>query len=179
MDHSGKRKGAWRTEALRGKCGHCSTLMNLTVVRGTESEGIERWLIALLGGKRVTVKMADIGPSGDLNTEVAQRETTTAMLLKGTNKAMIEARNLNHSHAAPWCGIGSSNAWRTRQRSTQYADAISVHIGHVALVSPVLTMADRVTDHVGLSVVSQNSPDKFAWRELREHIRVCRQQRAF
>ena len=54
----------------------------------------------------MNVKMADIGPSGDLNTEVEQRETTTAMPLKGSddlpNKAMIEAHNPNHLHAAPW-----------------------------------------------------------------------------
>ena len=36
----------------------------------------ERWLIALPGGKRVNVKMSNIKPDGDLDTEIVQREDT-------------------------------------------------------------------------------------------------------
>ena len=72
----------------------------------------ERWLIALLGGRRVNVKMSNIKPAGDLDTEVVQREDTSAVPLRGpedpSSRAMIEAHNLTHLPAAPWCEISVS-----------------------------------------------------------------------
>ena len=35
----------------------------------------ERWLIALLGGRRVSVKMSNIELAGDLDAEIVQRES--------------------------------------------------------------------------------------------------------
>ena len=43
----------------------------------------ERWLIALPGGRRVNVKMSNINPAGDLDTEIVQREATGAVPLRG------------------------------------------------------------------------------------------------
>ena len=55
----------------------------------------ERWLIALPGGRRVNVKMSNIKPAGDLDTEIVQREDTSAVPLRGPedppSRAMIEA----------------------------------------------------------------------------------------
>ena len=69
----------------------------------------ERWLIALLGGRRVNVKMSNIKPAGDLDTEIVKGEDTSAVPLKGPedppSRAMIEAHNLTHLPAALWCEI--------------------------------------------------------------------------
>ena len=58
----------------------------------------ERWLIALPGGKRVNVKMSNIKPAGDLDTEIVQREDTSAVPLRGPedppSRVMIEVINL-------------------------------------------------------------------------------------
>ena len=67
----------------------------------------ERWLITLAGGRRVNVKMPNIKPAGGLDAEVVQRKATSAIPLKGLedppNRAMIEAHDLTHLPAAPWC----------------------------------------------------------------------------
>ena len=69
----------------------------------------ERWLIALPEGRRVNVKMSNIKPAGDLDAEVVQREATSAVPLKEPedppNRSMLEAHNLTHLPAAPWCEI--------------------------------------------------------------------------
>ena len=69
----------------------------------------ERCLIALPGGRRVNVKMSNIKPSGDLDTKTVQREDTSAVPLKSPEDppsgAMMEAHNLTHLPAAPWCEI--------------------------------------------------------------------------
>ena len=77
------------------------------ICMGRAADG-ERCLIALLGGTRVNVKMSNIKLAGDLDAEVVQREATSAVPLKRKihpNRAMIEARNLTHLPAAPWCEI--------------------------------------------------------------------------
>ena len=83
---------------LNGKRGICM---------GRAPDG-ERLLIALPGGRRVNVKMSN-KPAGDLDTEIVQREDTSAVPLEGPEdppcRAMIEAHNLTHLPAAPWCEI--------------------------------------------------------------------------
>ena len=78
--------------------------MNLT---GQRTDG-ER-LIAMPGSRRVNVKMSDISPAGDPDADVVQREATAAVPLKGPDgppsRAMIEAHNLTHLPAVPWCKI--------------------------------------------------------------------------
>ena len=53
--------------------------------------------------------MSNIQPAGDLDTEIVQREATSALPLKGPedppSKAVIEAHNLTHLPAAPWFEI--------------------------------------------------------------------------
>ena len=69
----------------------------------------ERWLIAWPGGRRVTLKMSNIKPAGDMDAEAVQREAASAVPLKEPedppNRAMIEAHNLTHKPAAPRCEI--------------------------------------------------------------------------
>ena len=88
-----------RGMGLNGQRGRCM---------GRAPDG-ERWLIAMPGGRRVNVKMSNIKPAGDLDAEVAQREATAAVPLKGPddppNRAMIEAHNSTHLPAAPWFAI--------------------------------------------------------------------------
>ena len=70
---------------------------------------VERWLIALPGGRRVNVKMSNIKPAGDLDAEIVQTESTSAVPQKGPedppSRTMTEAHNLTHLLAAPWCEI--------------------------------------------------------------------------
>ena len=84
--------GLVRDVGLNGRRGICM---------GRAPDG-ERWLIALPGGRRVNVKMSNIKPAGDLDTEIVQREDTSAVPLRGPedppSRAMIEAHNLT-----PWC----------------------------------------------------------------------------
>ena len=40
--------------------------------------GVERWLIALPGGRPVNVKVSNIKPAGDLDAAVVQRERQRA-----------------------------------------------------------------------------------------------------
>ena len=88
----------------------------------------ERWLIALPGGRRVNVKMSNIKPAGDLDTEIVQREDTSAVPLRGPedppSRAMIEAHNLTHLPAAPWCDIcvqaRRRSDWHTQVRFRVY-----------------------------------------------------------
>ena len=91
--------GLVRDIGLNGKRGIC-------MVRAPDGEG---WLIALAGSRRVNVKMSNIKPVGDLDTEIVQREDTSAVPLKGPedepSRAMIEAHNLTHLPATPWCEI--------------------------------------------------------------------------
>ena len=91
--------GLVRDVGLNGRRGICM---------GRAPDG-ERWLIPLLGGRRVNVKMSNIKPAGDLDTEIVQREDTSAVPLRGPedppSRAMIEAHNLTHLPAAPWCEI--------------------------------------------------------------------------
>ena len=47
------------------------------ICMGRASDG-ERWLIALLGGRRVNMKMSNIKPAGDLDMENVQRDATSA-----------------------------------------------------------------------------------------------------
>ena len=65
--------GLVRDVGLNGKRGICM---------GRAPDG-ERWLIALPGGRRVNVKMSNIKPAGDLDTEIVQREDTSAVPLRG------------------------------------------------------------------------------------------------
>ena len=64
----------------------------------------ERRLIALPGGRRVNVKMSNIKPAGDLDTEIVQRDDTSAVPWRGLEdppcRAVIEAHNLTHLPAA-------------------------------------------------------------------------------
>ena len=66
-------------------------------------------VIALPGGRRVNVKMSNIKPAGDLDTEIVLREDTSTVPFRGPedppSRAMIEAHNLTHLPAAPWCEI--------------------------------------------------------------------------
>ena len=82
----------------------------------------ERWLIALLGGRRVNMKLWDIKPAGGPDAEVVQREASSAVPKKGPEdppvRPMIEAHNLTRLPAAPWCEIcvqarGKSH-WQTQ-----------------------------------------------------------------
>ena len=61
--------GLVRDVGLNGKRGICM---------GRAPDG-ERWLIALLGGRRDNVKMSNIKPTGDLDMEIVQREDTSAV----------------------------------------------------------------------------------------------------
>ena len=65
--------GLVRDVGLNGKRGICM---------GRAPDG-ERWLIALPGGIRVNVKMSNIKPTGDLDTEIVQREDTSAVPMRG------------------------------------------------------------------------------------------------
>ena len=56
--------GLVRDVGLNGKRGICM---------GRAPDG-ERWLIALPGGRRINVKMSNIKPASDLDTEIVQRE---------------------------------------------------------------------------------------------------------
>ena len=98
MDEERVEEGS-RVEELNGKRGICM---------GCAPDG-ERWLIALPGGRRVNVKMSNIKPAGDLDTEIVQRKDTSAVPLRGPkdppSRGMIEAHNLTHLPAAPWCEI--------------------------------------------------------------------------
>ena len=89
--------GLVRDIGLNGKRGICM---------GRAFDG-ERWLIALPGGRRVNVKMSKTKPAGNLDTEIVQREDTSAVPLKGPedppSRATIDA--LTHLPAAPWCEI--------------------------------------------------------------------------
>ena len=64
--------GLVRNVGLNGRRGICM---------GRAPDG-ERWLIALPGGRRVNVKMSNIKPAGDLDTEIVQREDTSAVPLR-------------------------------------------------------------------------------------------------
>ena len=61
--------GLVRDVGLNGRKGICM---------GRAPDG-ERWLIALPGGKRVNVKMSNIKLARDLDTEIVQREDTSAV----------------------------------------------------------------------------------------------------
>ena len=72
-------------------------------------------------------EMSNIKPAGSLEAEFAQREATAAVPLKGPDdppsRAMIEAHNLTHLPAAPWCEIcgqatPEGKATGTRESST-------------------------------------------------------------
>ena len=65
--------GLVRDVGLNGKRGICM---------GRAPDG-ERWLIALPGVRRVNVKVSSIKPAGDLDTEIVQREDTSAVPLRG------------------------------------------------------------------------------------------------
>ena len=101
--------GLVRDAGLSGKRGICM---------GRAPDG-ERWLIALPGGRRINVKMSNIKPAGDLDTEIVQRDDTSAVPLRGPedppSRAMMEAHNPTHLPAAPWCGICVQS---TRKSST-------------------------------------------------------------
>ena len=64
--------GLVRDVGLNGKRGICM---------GRAPDG-ERWLIASPGGRKVNVKMSNIKPAGDLDTDIVQREATSAVPLK-------------------------------------------------------------------------------------------------
>ena len=91
--------GLVRDVGLNGRRGICM---------GRAPDG-ERWLIALPGGRRVNVKMSNIKPVGDLDTEIVQREDTSAVPLRSPEdpptRATKDAHNQTHLPAAPWCEI--------------------------------------------------------------------------
>ena len=80
-----------RDVVLHGTKGICS---------GRARDG-ERWLIALLGGRRINEETSNIKPSGDLDTEVVHREATLAVPPEGPSdppsRAMIEAHKVDPS----------------------------------------------------------------------------------
>ena len=77
---------------------------------------VERWLVALLGGRRANVNMSIVKTSGDLDAEVVQREATLGIPLKGPDdppsRAMIEAHTLTHVvYETCFVGTMSEGAW--------------------------------------------------------------------
>ena len=158
--------GLVRDVGLNGKRGICM---------GRTPEG-ERWLIALLGGRRVNVKMSNIKPAGDLDTETVQREDTSAVPLRGPedppSNAMIEAHNLTHFPAAPWCEIFD---WHTqfkydseipcaRRMDFQFISGVAVWCPEAQAKATVLTTVDMDSGYVGVLMVSGKSPDNFTVR---------------
>ena len=142
----------------------------------------ERWLIALPGGKRVNVKMSNIKPAGDLDTEIVEREDTSAFPLRGPedppSRAMLEAHNLTHLPAAPWCEIcvqtrGKSD-WHKQvkydseipcvQMDFQFISGVAVWCPEAQAKATVLTMVDMDSGYVGVLMVSGKSPDNFKVR---------------
>ena len=154
----------------------------------------ERWLIALPGGRRVNVKMSHIKPTGDLDTEIVQREDTSAVPLKGPedppSRAMIEAHNLTHL-AAPWCEIcvqarGRSD-WNTQikydseipcvQMEFQFISGVAVGCPEAQAKATVLTMVDMDSGYVGVLMVSCKSPDNFTARSSSSFVDKLRAEK--
>ena len=140
---------------------------------------VDRWLVALLGGKRVNVKMSIIKPSGDLDSEVVKREATLAIPLKGpddpSSRAMIEARDLTHVLAAPWCELclqapGKSD-WHTGvkydseipcvQMNFQVISGVGVWRTEAQARGAVLSTVDMDAGHVCVQTVTGKNPDHF------------------
>ena len=162
----------------------CVTLVGIgqrSICMGSAPDG-ERWLIALHGGRRVNVKMSNVKPAGDLDAEIVQRETTSAVPLKGPedppSRAMIEAHNLTHLPTAPWSEIcvqarGRSD-WHTQvnydseipcvQMDFQFISGVAVWCPEAQTKGTVLTMVDMNTGYVGVLMLSGKSPDNFTVR---------------
>ena len=120
--------------------------------------------------------------AGDLDVEVVQREPTSAYPLKGLDaplrRAMIEAHNLTHLPAAPWCEISvqarGKSDWHTRvkydseilcvQMDCQFISGVAVWCPEAHAKAAVLTMVDMDTGYVGVMMVSGKSPDNFMVR---------------
>ena len=149
--------GLVRDVGLNGRRGICM---------GRAPDGV-RWLIALAGGRRVNVKMSNIIPAGDLDTEIVQREDTSAVPLRGPedppSRAMMEAHNLTRLPAAPWCEIcvqarGKSD-WHTQvkydseipcvQMDFQFISGVAVWCPEAQAKATVLTMVDMDSGYVG------------------------------
>ena len=165
--------GLVRDVGLNGKRGICM---------GRAPDG-ERWLIALPGGRRVNAKTSNIKPAGDLDTEIVQREDTSAVPLRGPedppSRAMIEAHNLTHLPAAPWCEIcvqarGRSDYWHTQvkydnqipcvQMDFQFISGVAVWCPEAQAKATVLTMVDMDSGYVGVLMVSGKNTDNFTLR---------------
>ena len=116
--------------------------------------------------------MSNIKPAGDLDTEIVQREDTSAVPLRGPedppSRAMIEAHNLTHLPAAPWCEIcvqarGRSD-WHTQvkydseipclQMDFQFISGVAVWCPEAQAKATVLTMVDMDSGYVGVLMVS-------------------------
>ena len=86
--------------------------------------------------------MSNIKPTRDLDAEVVQREATSAVPLKGPedppDRAMIEAHNLTHLPAAPWCEIcvqarGKSD-WHTQVKYDSEIPCVQLDTGYVGVL---------------------------------------------
>ena len=126
--------------------------------------------------KRVNVKMSNLKLAGDLDTEIVQRGYTSAVPLRGPedppSRAMIEAHNLTHLPAAPWCEIcvqarGKSD-WHTQKYDSenpcvqmvfQFISGVAVWCPEAQAKATVLTMVDMDSEYVGVLMVSGKSPD--------------------
>ena len=122
--------------------------------------------------------------AGDLDTEIVQREDTSAVPLRGPedpmpSRAMIEAHNLTHLRR-PLRGAKSvskpeGKVIGTSKSSTTVRFRVCRRISSSSLVSlcgvprhkpeaTVLTMVDMDSGYVGVLMVSGKSPDNFAVR---------------
>ena len=177
--------GLVRDVGLNGRRGICM---------GRAPDG-ERWLIALPGGRRVNVKMSNIKPAGDLDTEIVQREDTSAVPLRGPedppSRAMIEAHNLTHLPAAPWCEIcvqarGKSDSHTQVkydseiacvQMDFQFISGVAVWCPEAQAKATVLTMVDMDSGYVGVLMVSGKSPENFTVRSSSSFVEKLRAEK--
>ena len=141
------------------------------------------------------MKMSNIKPAGDLDTEIVQREDTSAVPLRGPedppSRAMIEAHNLTHLPAAPWCEIcvqaRRKSDWHTQvkydseipcvQMDFQVISGVAVWCPEVQAKATVLTMVDMDSGYVGVLMVSGKSPDNFTVRSSSSFVDELRAEK--
>ena len=104
------------------------------------------------------------------------------------SRAMIEAHNLTHLPAAPWCEIcvqarGKSD-WHTQVKYDSEIPCVQMDfqfISGVAVVAQakatVLTMVDMDSWYVGVLMVSGKSPDNFTVRSSSSFVDKLRAEK--
>ena len=142
--------GLVRDVGLNGRRGICM---------GRAPDG-ERCLIALPRGRRVNVKMSNIKPSGDLDTEIVQREDTSAVPLSAKQGHDRGSQPDSLAQCEICVQARGKSDWHTQvkydseipcvQMDFQFIYGVAVWCPEAQAKATVLTMVDMDSGYVGV-----------------------------